>query len=204
MVAKQYANDACSPFLSERGRAHAAFDGALSCFIAVVPECATRRVEHTSEPVFAELGASKLGLSQEDVVLAIRLAEERYSSESAVPLEDVLKWSERVSARMESFVHAISAKWDNATNFVVEDPEIMSGLPCFAGTRVPIDIILGSLDAGDSLVQLTESYPFLTEAHVLAARTYALCAFRRRGPPRLEDLGFVPIKPKTHSGDSEH
>ena len=41
---------------------------------------------------------------------------------------------------------------------VIEDPEVMGGLPCFAGTRVPIGIVLGALAEGMALEQLREDY----------------------------------------------
>jgi uncharacterized protein (DUF433 family) len=57
-------------------------------------------------------------------------------------------------------------------DFVKTDPEIMGGLPCFSGTRVPIENVLGSLDEGVSWERVLASYPFLSEAHVEAARAY--------------------------------
>jgi hypothetical protein len=38
------------------------------------------------------------------------------------------------------------------------DPEIMSGAPCFAGTRVPIQNLIDYLEGGDSKVE-TRSFP---------------------------------------------
>ena len=38
-----------------------------------------------------------------------------------------------------------------AKSVVVVDPDIMSGTPCFAGTRVPVRSLLDYLEAGDSL-----------------------------------------------------
>lgn len=81
----------------------------------------------------------------------------------------------------ESFVRAKEV--DEAEALVTEDPEVMGGMPCFAGTRVPIEIVLGSLDEGMSQDEVRESYPFLTEAHVASARVYA-AVHPRRGRPR--------------------
>jgi uncharacterized protein (DUF433 family) len=55
---------------------------------------------------------------------------------------------------------------------IAEDPDILGGVPCFAGTRVPIEHVLASLDKGVSLEWLRRSWPFLTEVHVEAARAY--------------------------------
>lgn len=53
---------------------------------------------------------------------------------------------------------------------VTTDPEIMGEVPVFAGTRVPVSVVLGSVAAGVSLGRLQPSYPFLTEAHIQAAK----------------------------------
>ena len=42
---------------------------------------------------------------------------------------------------------------------VVIDPDIMSGTPCFAGTRVPVRSLLDYLEAGDSLDLFLEQFP---------------------------------------------
>lgn len=59
-----------------------------------------------------------------------------------------------------------------ATGLVVIDSEVMGGTPVFANSRVPIDIVLSSLDRGIEMDRLTASYPFLTSAHVQAARAF--------------------------------
>ncbi len=46
------------------------------------------------------------------------------------------------------------------TNSVVKiDPEIMSGEPCFAGTRVPVRTLLDYLEGGDSLDEVLGRFP---------------------------------------------
>lgn len=39
------------------------------------------------------------------------------------------------------------------------DPEIMSGEPCFPGTRVPVEILVDYLAGGDTLDFFLEQYP---------------------------------------------
>jgi uncharacterized protein (DUF433 family) len=39
------------------------------------------------------------------------------------------------------------------------DPEIMSGAPCFAGTRVPIQNLIDYLEGGDSIEDFLEGFP---------------------------------------------
>jgi uncharacterized protein (DUF433 family) len=60
-----------------------------------------------------------------------------------------------------------------ATGLVVIDPEVMGGVPVFADSRVPIDNVLSSLDRGIAMDRLVASYPFLTSAHIHAARAFA-------------------------------
>jgi uncharacterized protein (DUF433 family) len=39
------------------------------------------------------------------------------------------------------------------------DPEILSGTPCFAGTRVPVRALLDYFEGGDTLDEFLEQYP---------------------------------------------
>lgn len=85
---------------------------------------------------------------------------------------------------------------DLADMLVTTHPDVMSGAPCFAGTRVPIETVLASLDEGVSLERLKASYPFVTEAHVDAARVYLLVHPRRGRPRRLVDTK-PSLKPRS-------
>ena len=42
---------------------------------------------------------------------------------------------------------------------VLIDPEIMSGEPCFAGTRVPVRTLLDYLEGGDTIDEFLEDFP---------------------------------------------
>ena len=77
---------------------------------------------------------------------------------------------------------------DEALDRVSVDPEVLGGAPVFKGTRVPIETILGSLDAGEEFGRLRQSYPFLTEELAEAARVYATVRPRRGRPPRLSEV----------------
>jgi uncharacterized protein (DUF433 family) len=48
---------------------------------------------------------------------------------------------------------------DDLARFVWTDPERMSGVPCFSGTRVPIRSLFDYLAGGDSLEQFLDSFP---------------------------------------------
>ena len=74
-----------------------------------------------------------------------------------------------------------------ADSLVSVDPDVLGGTPVFAGTRVPIDSVLASADASIDPARLHASYPFLTQAHIDAARTYAVVHPRRGRPRRLSE-----------------
>jgi uncharacterized protein (DUF433 family) len=48
------------------------------------------------------------------------------------------------------------------------DPEIMSGAPCFAGTRVPIQNLIDYLKGGDSIDDFLEGFPTVSREQVIA------------------------------------
>lgn len=77
--------------------------------------------------------------------------------------------------------------WDQSpgiARYVCVDLDVMSGMPCFFGTRVPIENVLGSLDIGMSLDEVRKHYAFVTAEHVAAARAYAVThPLRHPSPP---------------------
>ena len=77
---------------------------------------------------------------------------------------------------------------DQADALVTTNPEVMSGIPVFAGTRVPVEIVLGSLAAGIDMDRLKASYPFLTEAHIQSAKVYDEVHPRRGRPRRIAEV----------------
>lgn len=50
---------------------------------------------------------------------------------------------------------------------VAIDPEIMSGEPCFAGTRVPIQNLIDYLEGGDSIDEFLEDFPSVSRDQVI-------------------------------------
>jgi uncharacterized protein (DUF433 family) len=84
---------------------------------------------------------------------------------------------------------------DQADALVSVDPEVLGGEPVFAGTRVPIDIVLASVDAGVDQQRLQGSYRFLTPAHLAAARVWREVHPRRGRPRRLaqEPPAMTPL-----------
>ena len=53
------------------------------------------------------------------------------------------------------------------------DPEIMSGAPVFAGTRVPVDTLIGYLLDGNTLDDFLEDFPTVSRASAVAVLEYA-------------------------------
>lgn len=48
------------------------------------------------------------------------------------------------------------------------DPEVMHGVVCFAGTRVPLTVFLDNLDEGMGAVEFVEEYPTVSLEQALA------------------------------------
>jgi uncharacterized protein (DUF433 family) len=48
------------------------------------------------------------------------------------------------------------------------DPEIMSGTPCFAGTRVPARTLIDYIEGGDTLEDFLEDFPTVTRKQAIA------------------------------------
>ncbi len=48
------------------------------------------------------------------------------------------------------------------------NPEILGGTPVFAGTRVPVRVLLEHLEAGDRLDDFLNDFPSVSREHVMA------------------------------------
>jgi uncharacterized protein (DUF433 family) len=51
---------------------------------------------------------------------------------------------------------------------VSQDPEIMSGALCFAGTRVPVQNLLDYLEGSSSLEDFLEDFPTVSRQRAIA------------------------------------
>ena len=56
-----------------------------------------------------------------------------------------------------------------AAPVIVRDPEILGGIPCFRGTRVPFQNLLDYLEAGDTLDKFLEQSPTVTREMAIEA-----------------------------------
>jgi uncharacterized protein (DUF433 family) len=53
------------------------------------------------------------------------------------------------------------------------DPERLSGAPCFAGTRVPVESLFANLESGLSLDQYLDCFPDVAREQAVAVLEYA-------------------------------
>ena len=53
------------------------------------------------------------------------------------------------------------------------DPEIMSGVPVFVGTRVPVAFLFEYLEAGDPLDEFLENFPSVKRSQAIAALEFS-------------------------------
>jgi uncharacterized protein (DUF433 family) len=51
---------------------------------------------------------------------------------------------------------------------ITVDPDVQSGTPVFAGTRVPVHNLFDYLEEGDSLADFLRQFPSVTRAHAVA------------------------------------
>lgn len=58
------------------------------------------------------------------------------------------------------------------------DPNILTGKPVIAGTRISVELILEKLGAGDSIEELLADYPHLSREAIQAALRFAAQALR--------------------------
>lgn len=71
----------------------------------------------------------------------------------------------------------------SARDAVQSDERVLSGAPCFKGTRVPVHDIADMLANGDDAGAIHEAFPQLSERQIELAALYAR-AYPRRGRPR--------------------
>ena len=64
------------------------------------------------------------------------------------------------------------------TERILSNPTVMMGKPVVAGTRIPVELILEKLSAGETFDQIIEAHPRLTREGILAALRFAAQALR--------------------------
>lgn len=61
---------------------------------------------------------------------------------------------------------------------ITAEPQVMYGKPCIKGTRIPVDLILDKLAAGQPIEDLLEGYPQLTRENIQACLQYGADSVR--------------------------
>ncbi len=56
-----------------------------------------------------------------------------------------------------------------ATSVIHSDPDILGGVPVFAGTRVPIRALIDYLSGGQPLAEFLEDFPSVSREQAVAA-----------------------------------
>jgi uncharacterized protein (DUF433 family) len=67
---------------------------------------------------------------------------------------------------------------ENRTRLIVSDPAMMMGKPVIAGTRITVELVLEKLAAGETVDQILDAHPRLTQEGIQAALTFAAEALR--------------------------
>ena len=56
-----------------------------------------------------------------------------------------------------------------AEQVIVKDPDILGGMPCFRGTRVPFKNLIDYLEGGHSLSDFLQQFPTVTQEMAVQA-----------------------------------
>lgn len=79
-----------------------------------------------------------------------------------------------------------------ADRFIRTDALTLGGQPCFVGSRLPIESVLASLDRGVRWSSLRADHPFLTPAHIDAARAHPRALGPLQMPRAAQDDAPAP------------
>lgn len=88
---------------------------------------------------------------------------------------------------MEVAVRRGLAILEKAKKMVAIDKDILGGMPCFKGTRIPVHDIAEMVVGGDAMAAILNAYPQLTADQIDLAVVYAE-AYPRRGRPRRKPI----------------
>lgn len=61
----------------------------------------------------------------------------------------------------------------NALSRITFDPNVMGGKPCIRGMRVTVGTVVGLVASGHSNDEILQAYPYLEEADISEALSYA-------------------------------
>jgi uncharacterized protein (DUF433 family) len=61
----------------------------------------------------------------------------------------------------------------NSLTRITFNPEVMGGKPCIRGMRVTVGTLVGLMASGRSIPEILKAYPYLEEADIYEALSYA-------------------------------
>lgn len=66
---------------------------------------------------------------------------------------------------------------------ITMDPAVMGGKPCLRGLRVTVGTLIGLVASGAAFTEILQLYPYLEEADIRAALSYAAWRTEERDLP---------------------
>jgi uncharacterized protein (DUF433 family) len=67
----------------------------------------------------------------------------------------------------------------NMSRYISRDQEIMGGVPCFSGTRVPIQNLFDYLESASSINEFLTDFPSVSRSAAVALLEEAKCSLLR-------------------------
>ena len=66
---------------------------------------------------------------------------------------------------------------------ITTDPEVLAGVPCIRGMRVPVATVVGMVADGMTTEEILSDFPYLEDEDITEALRYAAEAVRERELP---------------------
>ena len=82
----------------------------------------------------------------------------------------------RAEERAARFRKPFATSDDEVRRLISADWRIMHGVPCIAGTRIPVYMIVSLIEEGYTFKRILKLYPHITEGQIKAALRYAVNA----------------------------
>ena len=74
------------------------------------------------------------------------------------------------------------------TRLITSDPDILGGIPVFAGTRVPVKNLTDCLEAGDSINVFLDDFPSVSRAQVIEFLEEARAQLSKTDPASPDEM----------------
>lgn len=91
-------------------------------------------------------------------------------------------------------------------SYIVRDPEVLSGTPVIAGTRLPASVVAANVKAGMTIEQVIAAFPSINAEQAQAAVEYIQAhpgphipepePFWRSGQPKFSTVVKARLKPR--------